>query len=244
MLHILANDATKEQLESLGKESTAVREAGAHLVTIKSAYTTKGEKNGNPWNSMTVEFETKSGETVRLGEFFGNPKDNSQAEVDKANKANTRVMSIMTRLAKAVGIPDLKVATAGMIESTDAKGNTTSIYPKFAGKKLNIITTTIIEGDDKDSTKTYVKQEIDTSKFLDKDGKDAMGRDCLETLDAEAKAKLEIGYKFTQNIACIKKLQQLQEKAMGTAPIAKPITGMPTATPEQAQVAITDDSDI
>jgi hypothetical protein len=40
-------------------------------------------------------------------------------------------MNIMTRLAKSIGIPDIKAATAGYQESTDDKGRTTTIYPKF-----------------------------------------------------------------------------------------------------------------
>lgn len=229
-LHTLAAEATKETLDSLGKESTGIKTAGVHEVTIKAAYNTSGIKDGAEWNSITVEFETAAGETARLSEFFAVAKTNSQEDIDKANRTNTRIMNIMTRLAKSVGIPDIKAATSGFQESTDDKGRTTTLYPKFKNKVVNIVTFTQISADAKDPTKVYVKQEVDTSKFLDKDGKDGMGRPCIETYAAEAKAKIEIEYKSQTNPACISKLATLQEQAMGVAPQAQPqLTGMPSA---------------
>lgn len=240
-LHTLAAEATKETLESLGKESTGIKTSGVHEVTITAAYNTTGQKDGAEWNSITVEFETKDGETARLAEFFAVPKDNSQAEVEKANRTNTRIMNIMTRLAKSVGIPDIKAATAGYQESTDDKGRTTTIYPKFKGKKVNIVTFTEISADVKDPNKVYVKQVVDANKFLDKDGKDGMGRDCIEAYTNEAKARFEIEYKSQSNPACISKLATLQEQSMGVAGVApqQQLTGMPSAN--QPTTASNDD---
>ena len=231
-LHTLAAEATKETLESLGKESTAIKTAGVHEVTIKAAYNTAGVKDGAEWNSITVEFENEAGETARLSEFFAVAKTNSQDDIDKANRTNTRVMNIMTRLAKSIGIPDIKAATSGFQESTDEKGRVTTIYPKFKNKKVNIVTFTEISADQKDPNKVYVKQIVDVNKFLDKDGKDGMGRDCIEAYTAEARTKIEIEYRSQTNPAAISKLATLQEQALGVAPQAQQqLTGMPSATP-------------
>ena len=231
-LHTLAAEATKETLDSLGKESSGIKTPGVHAVSIISAYNTSGTKDGNEWNSVTVEFETENGETARLSEFFAVPKTNSQEDIDKANRTNTRIMNVMTRLAKAVGIPDIKVATSGYQESTDDKGRTVTAYPKFKNKKLNIVTYTEISADQKDPSKVYVTQTVDANKFLDKDGKDGLGRDSVESFNAEAKARFEIAYRDQTNPACISKLATLQEQSMGHAPAAatQPLTGMPTAS--------------
>lgn len=230
-LHTLAAEATKETLDSLGKESSGIKTPGVHAVSIIAAYNTSGTKDGNEWNSVTVEFETENGETARLSEFFAVPKTNSQEDIDKANRTNTRIMNVMTRLAKAVGIPDIKVATSGYQESTDDKGRTVTTYPKFKNKKLNIVTYTEISADQKDPSKVYVTQTVDANKFLDKDGKDGLGRDSVESFNTEAKARFEIAYKDQTNPACISKLATLQEQSMGHAPAAtQPLTGMPTAS--------------
>ena len=238
-LHELAAEATKETLDSLGKESTGIKTAGVHEVTIKAAYNTSGTKDGAEWNSITVEFENEAGETARLSEFFAVAKTNSQDDIDKANRTNTRIMNIMTRLAKSAGIPDIKAATSGFQESTDDKQRTITLYPKFKGKKVNIVTFAEISADVKDSSKVYVKQIVDTNKFLDKDGKDGMGRDCIETYTAEAKTKIEIEYRSQSNPAAISKLATLQEQLLGVAP-TQPLTGMPSAN----QPAASSDDDI
>ena len=232
-LHTLAQEATKETLDSLGKESTGIKTPGVHEVTIKVAYNTSGVKDGAEWNSITVEFENEAGETARLSEFFAVAKSQSQDDIDKANRTNTRIMNIMTRLAKSIGIPDIKAATSGFQESTDDKGRTITTYPKFKGKKVNIVTFTEISADQKDPSKVYVRQIVDANKFLDKDGKDGMGRDCIEAYTAEAKAKIEIEYRSQSNPAAISKLATLQEQALGVAPQAtqQQLTGMPSATP-------------
>ena len=232
-LHELAAEATKETLDSLGKESTGIKTAGVHEVTIKAAYNTSGTKDGAEWNSITVEFENDAGETARLSEFFAVAKDGTQDAIDKANRTNTRIMNIMTRLAKSAGIPDIKAATSGFQESTDDKGRTITTYPKFKGKKVNIVTNTEISADQKDPSKVYVRQIVDSNKFLDKDGKDGMGRDCIEAYTAEAKTKIEIEYRSQANPAAISKLATLQEQALGVAPqtAQQQLTGMPSATP-------------
>lgn len=239
MLAQLANEQTKEQLEGLGKESNSIRTAGCHLATITSMYST----DGGTWKSLTVEFETETGETARLSEFFGIPKSSSAEDVEKANKANTRIMSIITKLGKLVGIPDIKVGTAGAQSSTDDKGRTTEVYPKYAKKQLYITTSTVISADSKDSSKVYVKQEVNPNKFLDKTGKDGMGRDVLESYTEEAKASIEIAYNDQGNMACLQKQQQLKEQAMG---VAQPTTSAPatqtaTATAQTATSAAEDD---
>ena len=231
LLHEQAAALTPEQAEALAKVSNTIKTAGAHLATIKAVYNTTGEKNGNTWSSVTVDFENEAGETVQISEFFGKAKDESQAAIDKAQKSTTRLLGIMTKLAKAAGIPDLKTATGGHQESTDAKGRSVVTYPKFTNKKVYIVTTTEVSGDDKDATKCYVKQIVDTSKFLDKDGKDGMKRDCVESYDAAAKAaQPAIAYGFEANPTCIAEVAKLQAKAAGIAPQAQtqqPLAGMP-----------------
>lgn len=242
MLHNLITEKTAEELEQLGKTSTAIKESGSHLATIKSVFNTTGEKNGNTWSSITVQFENDSGETVSINEFYGKAKDGSQEAIDKANRSNTRLMGIMTRLAKSAGFPEkntLAAATAGHVEGKDEKGRDTVTYPKFANKKVYIVTTTEISADHKDPNKTYVKQIVDTSKFLDKDGKDAMGRDCIEAYNEAAKSTIEIAYGDEANIACIQALAKEQEKALGTAP-AQQLSGMPAGT-TQAPATANDD---
>jgi len=231
MLHNLIDGKTKEELDQLGKQSNAIKTSGAHLVEILSVYNTTGDKNGNPWTSITVDMKTEIGETIQISEFYGNAKSASQEDIDKAERANVRLMSIMTRLAKSAGIPDLKAATAGHQVGSDAKQRETVTYPKFSKKKLYIVSTTEISADHKDPTKTYVKQIVDTNKFLDKDGKDAMGRDCIESFAAEAKTKIEIAYGHTANTSCLVALAKEQEKALGSAPAATaPLNGMPAVT--------------
>ena len=73
-----------------------------------------------------------------------------------------------------------------------------------------------------------VGQAMDNFKVLTKEGKDGMGRDCIKSYDDEAKGRIEIYFKDSDNVACIQKLAQLQEQAMGVAP-TKPLTSMPTA---------------
>jgi hypothetical protein len=241
MLAQLANEQTKEQLEGLGKESNSIKTAGCHLATITSAYST----DGGTWKSLTVEFETETGETAKLSEFFGIPKSSSAEDTEKANKANTRVMSIMTKLGKLIGIPDIKAGTTGAQPGTDAKGRTIEIYPKYAKKQLYVTTSTVISADSKDTSKVYVKQEVNPNKFLDKTGKDGMGRDVLESYAEEAKASIEIAYNDQGNMACLQKQQQLKEKAMG---VVQPTTSAPAtqASTATAQTAapVEEDDDI
>ena len=112
LIHEQAAALTPEQAEALAKVSNTIKTAGAHLATIKAVYNTTGEKNGSTWSSVTVDFENEAGETVQISEFFGKAKDESQAAIDKAQKSTTRLLGIMTKLAKAAGIPDLKTEQA------------------------------------------------------------------------------------------------------------------------------------
>ena len=75
-LHSMAAEATKEQLENLGRVSSAIKDAGVHLVKIAKVYNTTGEKDGSEWNSVTVEFVNAAGETARIQEFMSKAKTN------------------------------------------------------------------------------------------------------------------------------------------------------------------------
>ena len=229
-------------IETAGNLSDALRESGAHLATIKAVYETTAAN----YTSLTAEFETANG-SVRLFEFAGKvkPEDANDAKaIEKANTKTKKVVSILARLAKAVGLKDVKLATQGSVSGVDAKGNPTTTFPKFAAKKLNVVTYKEISPDQK-GLKAYANQTVDTFKFLDKDGKDGMGRERLEAFDTEAKSRIEIHWQETANPLCIQLLQVEQEKLLGSTPTpaVAPLTAMPTAT--AAVVApIVDDSDI
>jgi len=233
------NEMDNDAIASLGNTSDKCREAGAHLVTIARMY----ETAGNGWDRFNIDFTTAAGEALDITSFFGNPKDNSPEEIAKAAKADKRVAAIIARLVKSIGIKDVKQATANSQSGTDDKGNAITIFPKVEGKKLYIVSSTEIQPD-KDGTKAYANQVVDTFKFLDKDGKDPMGRDRLEAFDAEAKENITIQYGKEQNPACIQLKNQLLEQKLGTAPAAQQSsTPQQTTQPAQQQAAVNDDSD-
>ena len=232
-----ANSATAEELKSQGAISAAIKHSGTHNVVIEKMY----ETDGGTWKSMTIEFSTPEGETARYQGFFGSPKSTDQADIEKAESQTARVVADIARFVKAAGLPDIKAAAQGAVTESDDKGRTITVFPKVAKKKLIITTTTVIDGQKKDGQvlpdKVFVKQEIDTYKILNKDGKDLMGRDCRDSYDAEAKTKIEIAYGYESNAKHQAKLAELTEKLASQAPVT-PVTAMPTGTPVTTEAAV------
>ncbi len=232
------NEKTQDQINSLGNISDKARTSGAHLVTVAAVY----ETTAATWSRFNIDLTTAAGESLQITEFFGNAKDDSQAELDKATKANDRVASMLARFTKATGIKDIKAGTTGSIADTDAKGNATTTFPKYAGKKLTVISYTEIQPS-QDETKAYANQEIDTFKFLDKDGNDGMNRNRVEAFEAEAISRIEIQWGKDQVPACVALKAKLAEQALGTAPAPTnpAIPTQPVQTQAAAQVAAQED---
>ena len=231
---------TADQIANMGNGSSKLYNPGTHLFTIGEVY----ELTATNYSAIVIAGTTKDGEDFQHMEFLGKAKDDTQVEIDKANGKNERSAAMLARFAKAAGFKDIGQAASGSTTETTDKGEKT-IFPKFSKKVVHITTTTEVQPD-KAETKAYAVQVLNTMKFLDKSGKDGMGRDRLEAYDAEAKPVIEIKYGQDQNPACIQKFNELKEKQLGTAPVAQPVPqtqvatgGMPSATP--APVAAADD---
>ena len=236
------NELSTDEAKSLGAQSSAIKEAGCHDLIIKKCYETTTDN----WSSMTVEFETPLGETIHYSGFFGTPKDSSAEAVDKANQQTKRTMADISRIVKAAGIPSVKEAAGGAVAEVDDKGRKVTVFTKLANKKLVGTTYTLIDGQKKDgqiiADKVFVKQELDTLKFLTKDGKDGMGRDCRESFDADSKNRIEIAYGYDKNakhIATLNKLLEKQATPQASAPTQAPLAGMPQ--PAQIVTPVSDD---
>jgi len=225
----LVNSKSDDQLANLGNISDRTKTAGSHLVTINRAY----EVNAANYDAFKVEMTNELGESVEIMEFFGRPKDGSQEAIDKAAAATDRTTAAIARLSKAVGYKSLKQAIQGAQPGTDAKNNATTEFTALTNKKLIVNTFTQIEPN-KEGDKAFPKQMVDTFKFLDKSGNDALGRDRKEVFEAEAKGRIEIAYNAKQNPACIQLLAQMKEQAMGVAPAAT----QPVTTPAQQQANV------
>jgi len=222
------NEKTEEQLNNLGNVSTKLKESGAHLMTITSAK----EISNNDYSYFVLEATTKSGETLTHMEFFGKPKDQSQEEIDKAQAKTDRTTAAIARIAKGIGYKNLKQAIAGAVQTTDEKGRQVTEFKAFENKQVTFCTTTEIQPD-KEGTKAYANQVLDTFKILDKSGKDALGRDRLEAFDEECKNTIAIQWGKEQNPACVQLLNKMKEQALGVAPAATPTTPSQVTPPAQ-----------
>jgi len=238
MLSELLNEKSAEELGALGKVSNAIKAPGAHKVKITEFY----ETNADAWNSMTIVFTTKDGETQKHSEFFSTPKTESEEDVNKAKAANDILLGKLNNIVKAAGFPDLKSAVAGATAGVDSKNRPTKVYPKPVNKELYITTFTEIDGDNRDANKVFVKQTMDPYKCLSKSGQDGMKRDCLESYSTEAKGKFEVAYKFKDSIVHQQKLAELKEIASsGTIPAPQPQTQAEPVTPTAPPVIATED---
>ena len=239
------NKLDKAQQENLGDVSDKLNKPGCVLATIESMYIT----NAEGWSKVDINFSTPNG-TVNISEFNSVPQDDTPEKIAKAEAANTRLQNSIARMLKAAGLKDMATAASGSTEGVDGKGRPTVIFPKVAGKKLYITTYTEIQSD-KDGVKAYANQVIDTFKYLDKSGLNGMKINSIEAFDADAKERLEIYFKDTENPACIAKLSQITEQREGKAAksaapteqvaAAGTTNGMPTA---EATTTVIDDSDI
>ena len=238
-----AAELSGEEAKNLGNQSAAIKEAGCHDLVIKKMYVTEG----GTWESITVDFATAQGETISYSGFVGVAKDTSAEAIEKAEAQTKRTMADISRIIKAAGIPDIKIATAKTATEVDEKGRTITVLTEPANKKLVGTTYTTIDGQKKDGQvlpdKVFVKQELDTFKFLTKDGKNGLGRDSREAFDAEAKQRIEIAYGYEMNPKHIAKLNELNEKlamANHTQP-AQQLPGMPSAQPAAAVIPTSQD---
>ena len=229
------NEITEKELETLGKTSNKCRTAGAHLVTVEKAFV----KSTDTYEALTVIFKTEDGEELRVFEFLSTPKDDTPEAIQKAEASNKRTVAIVNRIAHASGMKDAKQCLASSSEEVDEKGAPITVFPKLANKKLTVISFTEIQTD-KDDKKAYAVQEIDTFNFLDKAGKDGLGREIATKLGDAAKQKVEIAYgKDTIPVVKAKYAQVVEQLNSGT-----PVT-VNTATPAAAATTeVANDEDI
>jgi hypothetical protein len=237
-----ANSLTKDQQAKLGNTSDALRSGGAHVATIEEVFETQAAN----YKALTIKLSTPGG-SVRIFEFGGTPKSESAEDIEKANKSTKKVVDILARMNKAIGFKDIATGCAGAQAGTDPKQNATTIFPKYVGKKLTIITYAQIEPS-QDGTKVYANQVVDTYTFLDKDGKDAMGRDRAEALGTDAETRAEIHWQHKDNPLCVAKLAQVEESFLGqvaVTPLAEMPTGAaPTPTPAAVVAPAIENDDI
>ncbi|MEA3370854.1 MAG: hypothetical protein U9Q40_05900, partial [Campylobacterota bacterium] len=197
---------SKEELDSLGKTSSRISKAGAHLVKIKSALEINDQY-------IKIEFEDKAGLTAEYTGFLDSTKDGVTSD-------NIYTQNTMTFIAKACGFDNAAKACAKTKQTTvtfKSGEKDAESFTSLVGKELYILTTSEIEADDKDPKKTYVKQKVNEKKFFDKlkrnsieIASDADEGLTLDDEDAEAKTVVEILYKHTANQAAQTKLIQLQ----------------------------------
>jgi len=232
-------DLSTEDKEKLGKQSSKIRTPGCHLVEIVEAVEIDG-------NRIRVDFKTAAGETADWTGWL-TTKDSDGNTIPK-----TSTLSQLTYICNAVGlkIADVLGRTKDVAKPSkknpDARGLE---FTALAKKKLYITTTTVIEGDDNKPETVYVKQEVNPFKFFDTKKRNALEIASkapegvtMETADAEAKAALEIGYKFTDNAACERKFKELSEKMHAANPAAT--TGVIGGNTAPASTATENDDDI
>lgn len=212
LLEMYQNLSTEEQ-EKLGKASSRIKTAGCHLVEIVEAAEIDG-------NRIKVEFKTAAGETADWTGWL------TTKDADGNEIPNTRTLNQLTYICNAVGLKLQNVlGQTKEVTMTFKKGKVTAlVFTALSKKKLYITTTTVIEGDDKDPKKVYVKQEVNPFKFFDVKKRNALEIASkapegltMESTDEEAKATIEISYKFQDNAACQAKYMALTEKANAAA---------------------------
>ena len=207
------NGLSADEQSKLGKASSRIKNAGVHLVSIVEAAAIDG-------NRIKIEFKTDAGETVDWTGFLKS-KDENGNEVP-----NTSTLSKLTHICNAVGLKIGNVlGQTKEVTMSFKKGDVQAIvYTALAKKKLYITTTTVIEGDDKNPASVYVKQQINPFKFFDTKKRNSLEMQSnvpegttLEAADAEAKAELEIGYKFQGHEACERKFVEITKKHRAAA---------------------------
>jgi len=159
-----------------------------------------------------IDFKNAAGQTIDYTGFLTN-NDPSKVEA-----AVNRVMGTISRICTAAGTDMKKVLSKSVDDTVTYQSGEVpvEIYPGLKGKKLYITTTTVIEADDKDPKKVWVKQEIDTRHFFDlkkrsglEISSDIDEGQTMDGIEEEAKGTINIGYKHTANVACQTKLAQL-----------------------------------
>ena len=185
------NEMSTEQQESLGKGGSKINTAGCHLVTVDSFMVIDGAR-------AKIEFKNASGQSIDYTGFLTN-KDPSKVEA-----AVGRVMTTLARLCTAAGTDIKKVLSKSNDTTITYQSGEVSAeeYPLLKGKKLYITTNTIVEGDDKDANKVWVKQEVDTRHFFDikkrsglEISSDVDEGQTMDGIEEEAKNTLNIHYK-------------------------------------------------
>ena len=201
------NNLTAEEQSALGKQTggTKINTAGTHLVEIVDFKVIDGTR-------VKIDFKDELGKTIDYTGFLTN------SDPSKVEATVNRVMNQIGAICIAAGL-NLKSVLSKSTNGTETfKSGTvpTEEYPTAKGKKLYITTYTELEPDDKDPKKVWQRQVIDVFKFFDTKKRNGLeiANDIdagltMEATDAEAKARVEINYKHTNNPACQAKLAEL-----------------------------------
>jgi len=202
------NNLPQEDKDRIGKVSARIKNPGVHAVTIIEAVEIDG-------NRIKVDFKTDAGETADWTGFL------ESKDEDGNIIPNTRTMTQFTFICKAAGLNFQNVISQTMdTTKTFKKGDVPAvIFTALAKKKLFITTSTVLEGDDKDPKRCYVKQEVNPFKFFDIKKRSTLEIDAkapagttMEAADIDAKSEISISYKWQGNAACEKKYLELSER--------------------------------
>lgn len=242
------SNMSEDDKKSLGKASTRIKTSGIHAVTVKEAV-----EIGGTSPRLKVTFENDAGQTAEWMGFL--TKKDQEGNVIQ----NKNTMNILTYICNATGTKLPQVLQSGKEGTLTFKSGEVkcTYFTALNKKKLHILTTTVVEGDDKDATKVYVKQDVDPYTMLDSKKRTAIEVAskadvgvAWEELDKDAKAKFDIHYKFTENVACKTRLAELVEKArnsgasVSSKPADVPATNNVSAVDAMTGAAEVDEDDI
>lgn len=210
---------TQEDKDKLGKVGSGIRTSGCHLVAITEVVEVDE-------NRVEAYFKTKGGETAKWTGWLESDEKGPDGKATGNKIPNQRTMNTLTFICNATGMKLNQVLSKTVNGTREQKSGSvpTVTFTALTGKELYITTSTLIEGDKKDAAKVYVKQDVDGFKFFDSKKRNAIEIASnapegltMEAADLEAKDKIEVGYQFTGNDACQRKLAELQERAHGTS---------------------------
>jgi hypothetical protein len=197
----------KEEREGLGKPSTRINSSGSHLARVTECIQIDGSR-------FKITVEAIDGGIGDITVFY------SSKDPAKEDTAKRRALSLLKRFTRACGtsLEEMQVGAKTTTVEYSTGSKPAIVYPKLVGKELNIITHREISLDDKNNV--YVKQVIDTSKFFSKDGRNDIqivnnteADGSLEAASEEAKAKVTIDYRDSNNPIAKAKLAELTGRA-------------------------------
>lgn len=220
---------SQDDKERLGKVSANIKSAGCHLVSIEEVVEVDG-------NRVEAFFKTAGGEKAKWTGWLESDEKGPDGKSTGNKVPNQRTMNTLTFICNAVGLKLQQVLSKTTNGTREQKSGTvpTTSFVALKGKELYITTSTLIEGDNEDATKTYVKQDVDSFKFFDVKQRNsieiAANAEAGSTMDAaaeDAKSKIEVAYKFRENEACLRKQAELLERLHGGASTVGQIGGTP-----------------